>query len=85
MPAHARQPSDERYHHSLRRRGEEVIERAAADGKARKHDLARQATRNMSKVVGFEDDYDSQESEDNDKRATYETRSSRSSGGKWRN
>jgi hypothetical protein len=78
-PSHTRQTSssEDRFHHSLRRRGEEVIERAAASGskereRKQKHDRARQATRNISKVVGFEDDYvydsDGSEDEGNGKR-----------------
>lgn len=75
-PTHSRQHSDDRRHHTLRRRGEEVIERAAAGGT---HDRARQATRNMGKVVGFEDDYI-----DNDGESEERPRSSRTKGGKRR-
>ncbi|KAF1998749.1 hypothetical protein P154DRAFT_243640 [Amniculicola lignicola CBS 123094] len=50
--AHARQPSDER---SLRRRGEEVIERAAQQ---EKRDRVRTSTKKLTKVVGFESSYE---------------------------
>lgn len=55
---HVHQGADERHHQSLRRRGEEVIERAADGSRIRHHDRARQATRKMNKAVGFEDDYE---------------------------
>lgn len=57
-PTHNRQPSDDRQHRTLRRRGEEVIDSSAP------RDRARQATRNMGKVVGFEGDYLDSDSED---------------------
>jgi hypothetical protein len=43
--------------HTLKRRGEDVISRAAEDRSSR----ARQATRSMRKATGFEDDYESEE------------------------
>ncbi|KAF2464501.1 uncharacterized protein BDR25DRAFT_361579 [Lindgomyces ingoldianus] len=65
-PTHHRQPSDDRQR-TLRRRGEEVIDRATED-RTRGHDRAKQATRNMGKVVGFEDDYDDSRSENEEDR-----------------
>lgn len=72
-PPQARQPSNIGLEqpHTLKQRGENVINRSTED-RARPHDRARQATRNISKIVGFEDDYVSIEDENEaDKIAGY--------------
>lgn len=64
---HNRQSSDS-HQNTLHRRGKDVIEQASY----RQHERARQASRNMGKVVGFEDDYEDSDSEnEEDKVAGY--------------
>ncbi|KAF2730834.1 hypothetical protein EJ04DRAFT_29375 [Polyplosphaeria fusca] len=59
---HRHQTSEDR---TIRRRGENVI--AASQDRARQHDRARQATRNMEKAVGFEGDYQSDSENEEDR------------------
>jgi hypothetical protein len=53
--------------HTLKRRGEDVINRATEDRSSR----ARQATRSMRKATGFEDDYESEGENAADKSASF--------------
>jgi hypothetical protein len=51
-------------HHTLQRRGEEVINRAANDDRSRGHGRAQQATRNLGAVQGFRDEEESSSEEE---------------------
>ncbi|KAF2181407.1 hypothetical protein K469DRAFT_692240 [Zopfia rhizophila CBS 207.26] len=82
--AHHRQLSEDRPK-TLRRRGEDVINNSEGYERSRQHDRARQATKGLGKVVGFEDDYDdSDEENEEDKIAGMGPRLGLGKGGKRR-